>query len=133
MRWQDQIPNIDNVRWALLWVHNVEAEFHRDAANLRDEVRAHAELRAAYQAAYDYVLAYDPTLREWASATDTPFCTREQLREYLQAFYDYVFGDRPEPIYPPPNDEPCPHEKNKRGQCVLAVAEREAQERNDDD
>jgi hypothetical protein len=121
VRWQDQIPDIDRVGWAAVWVHSVEAfnEFETDAARIRAQVRADPGQRATFVAAYDFMLANVPTPREWCRATDTSFCTREQLREYLQAFFDYVVGDRPEPITPPPNDELCAHEKDDQGDCVL--------------
>lgn len=130
MSWKDRIPNIEdgNVRWAVLWVHDVEAyyDFEKSAAQIRETARTNPERRAAYLQSYEYLLEHVPTTREWIGTTSTPFCTREQLREYLQAFTDYVFGERPTPIVPPENDEPCEHERNDDGVCVLAAAEEAA-------
>lgn len=128
MRYGDQIPNIGRERWSILYVHDVEGDFEQDAPRIRELVRTNAESRARIQQAYDYLLAHVPSTRDWASATSTPFCTREQLREYLQAFHDYIFGDRPEPITPPPNDELCPHQRNERGYCIFVAAESEAED-----
>jgi hypothetical protein len=130
--WEDRIPHIadGNVRWAVLWVHGVEAyyDFDESAAEMREIARTNPERRAVYLEAYRYLLDHVPSPREWAGATSTPFCTREQLREYLQAFVDYVFGDRPAPIEPPENDQLCEHERNEDGVCVLSAAETAAEE-----
>ena len=129
MRWDEKIPGIDSVRWAALFVHHVEAynDFEQDAPRIREQAHTNPERRASFHLAYDWMLANPPTARDWFRATSTSFCTHAQLIEYLQAFYDYVFGDRPAPIPPPPSDELCPHERNEQGQCVLAVADREAE------
>jgi hypothetical protein len=125
--WTDRIPHIEdgNVRWAVLFVHDVEAyyDFDESAGKIRETARTNPERRGVYLQAYRHLLEHVPSSREWMGATSTPFCTREQLREYLQAFADYVFGDRPEPIEPPENDEPCGHELNDDGVCVLSAAE----------
>jgi hypothetical protein len=130
VKWHERIPNIETERWVALWVHSVEAynDFETDAARIREQARTMPARREAFLRVYDYILANPPTTREWFWATDTSFCTRAQLLEYLQAFYDYVFGERPAPIPPPPSDEVCQHERTDRGQCVLAVAERAAED-----
>ena len=130
MKWHERIPNLETERWVALWVHSVEAynDFETDAARIREQARTMPARREAFLQVYDYILANPPTTREWFWATDTSFCTRAQLLEYLQAFYDYVFGDRPAPITPPPSDEVCPHERTERGQCVQAVAEQAAED-----
>ncbi len=127
-RWDERIPNIENVRFAAVWVHSVEAfdEFETDAASIREQARTDPQRRAALLQAFDFMVAHPPTPDEWFSVTNTSFCTRAQLRAYLRAFYDYVFGDREEPVLPPPNDEPCPHERDDEGRCVVALADRAA-------
>ncbi|MBR7828107.1 hypothetical protein KDK95_17450 [Actinospica sp. MGRD01-02] len=126
--WQQRVPNIDdgNVRWSVVNLHSVEFsnEFEQSAKRLRDEVRRDPAMRAKHEEAYRYLLENTPTVREWAESTDTSFCSRAQLHEYLQAFSDYVFGDRTAPIAPPDSDEPCEHEeRDENGECVPFDAE----------
>lgn len=121
--WEQQVPNIQdgNVRWSVVSLHSVEFfnEFEESAKRLRDEVRADPATRAKHEAAYRHLLEHTPTVREWAASTDTSFCSRAELNAYLQAFSDYVFGDRPAPIEPPDNEVPCEHdERDANGDCI---------------
>jgi hypothetical protein len=132
--WEKQIPHIEdgNVRWAVLYIHNVEEywDFERWAEEIRETCRKDPERREKYEEAYRYLVEHTPSTREWSESTHTPFCGRAQLHEYLKAFYDYVFGDRPEPIEPPSNEEPCEHdERDENGDCVIPLADG-AQEEN---
>jgi hypothetical protein len=52
--------------------------------------------------ALDYMIAWRPTPNEWFDPTETRLADQRELDEYLRAFRDYLFGTRPEPIYPPP-------------------------------
>ncbi|NNH70030.1 hypothetical protein HLB23_09165 [Nocardia uniformis] len=54
--------------------------------------------------ALDFVIARRPTPQEWFDPTSTWFFDHQELDEYLRAFHDYLFGDRPEPIHPPDNE-----------------------------
>ncbi len=47
------------------------------------------------------MIAWHPTPDEWLDPTETRFADQQDLDEYLRAFRDYLFGDRPEPIYLP--------------------------------
>jgi len=132
--WEKQIPHIEdgNVRWAVLYVHNIEEyeDFEHWAEEVRETCLKNPERRETYEEAYRYLVEHTPPAGYWYESTGhgQSFCTRAELHEYLQAYYDYVFGDRPEPIMPPSNEEPCEHE-HENGRCVLAIVDR-AQEEN---
>lgn len=132
--WVEKIPHISDggVLWAVRGIHMVEFynDFDEQAPKLREQARKHPESMESKREAYEYLLEHTPSPRQWGNWTDTPFCTTAQLHEYLQAFYDYVFGDRPEPIEPPSNEEPCEHdERDENGECVIPPADG-AQEEN---
>jgi hypothetical protein len=126
VKWQDRIPGIEDadVRGAALGLHGVDAfgEFVGNAASVRADVRADPERRDVYLRAYRYLLEQVPTIWEWQWATGIRFCSRDRLRAYLEAFADYVFGDRPEPILPPSDGTPCGHAVDSRGECVVRAA-----------
>ena len=128
--WVAKIPHISDggVLWAVRGVHMVEFynDFEDEAPKLREQARKHPEDAREKREAYEYLLEHTPSVREWVQWTDTGFCTQAQLHEYLKAFYDYVFGDRPEPIEPPDPEEICEHER-ENGQCVLGAAENVAE------
>ncbi|MFE9320937.1 hypothetical protein ACIHDR_13915 [Nocardia sp. NPDC052278] len=54
--------------------------------------------------ALDYMIARRPTPSEWFDPTKSWFCDQRELDEYLRAFRDYLFGNRPEPISAPGNN-----------------------------
>lgn len=131
--WEAKIPHISDggVRWAVLTIHDVEfyLDFEDEAPKLREQARNHPEDAGNKREAYEYLLEHTPSVRDWGTSTHTSFCTAAQLHEYLQAFYDYVFGDRPEPIEPPSNEEPCEHdERDENGECVIPLDDRVQEE-----
>lgn len=89
------------------------------SAGLADQMRRLARIehgRVATNSAYgdmmrealDYMIARHPTPNEWFDPTQARFFDQQELDEYLRAFRDYLFGNRPEPIYPPARNRPTP-------------------------
>ncbi|MFF2557487.1 hypothetical protein ACFVUS_41265 [Nocardia sp. NPDC058058] len=79
-------------------------EMWRFAPILRAELAANPAERERMREALDFVIARRPTPKEWFHPTFTWFFDQQELDDYLRAFHDYLFGDRPEPIYPPDNE-----------------------------
>ncbi|QLY32841.1 hypothetical protein [Nocardia huaxiensis] len=104
--WREDIPHIDRLQWPILTMHSAEFgdEMWHFAPILRADVAADPAYRDMVRQALDYVITRGTSPHEWFDATNTWFFDQQELDEYLQAFRDYLFGDRPEPIYPPDNE-----------------------------
>ncbi|MFB7718117.1 hypothetical protein [Nocardia sp. NPDC056100] len=87
-------------------MHSVEFgdEMWCYAPKLREHIAADPSYRDMVREALDYVIARRPTPKEWFVRTHIWFFDQQELDTYLQAFHDYLFGDRAEPIYPPDNE-----------------------------
>lgn len=105
-RWWDEIPHIERLLWPIVYMHSAEFgdEMWRSAPELRTSLASNPEYRSMVREALDFVIARGPTPQEWFDPTFIWFFDQQELNEYLQAFHDYLFGDRPEPIYPPDNE-----------------------------
>ncbi|MFC4377406.1 hypothetical protein ACFO5K_25320 [Nocardia halotolerans] len=98
------------MEWPIVGMHGQEcgAEMWRFAPILRTELDEDPVYRRMVREALDYIIGRGTNPVEWARCTDTEFFDQDELDEYLTAFYDYLFGDRPEPIYAPGNGRPPP-------------------------
>ncbi|WP_280221155.1 hypothetical protein [Nocardia neocaledoniensis] len=107
--WWDDIPHIRRLGTPLMWIH--QPKLGRDrwessvdmARILAAEDPSHGDL---LREALGHMISQRPTPDEWFDPIGAGFADQEQLVEYLQAFHDYLFGDRPAPIPPPGIDEP---------------------------
>ncbi|MFD3701519.1 hypothetical protein ACFWUP_00070 [Nocardia sp. NPDC058658] len=110
--WWDEIPHIAGLLWPLVRMHS--AEYCRgtvsSARGLRDACARDQTYGAMVGEALDFMIAWQPTPDEWFDPTGTRFADQQDLDEYLRAFRDYVFGDRPEPIAPPGSEPMSPEE-----------------------
>ncbi|MGS2807399.1 hypothetical protein [Nocardia sp. MW-W600-9] len=105
-KWWQNIPNLDRVQWPILVMHYPEFgdEMWRFAPELRADLEKDPEYQRQVREALDYIIARGTTPDEWLERTSTWFFDQQELDEYLTAFHDYLFGGRPEPIYPPDNE-----------------------------
>ncbi|WP_174186243.1 hypothetical protein [Nocardia barduliensis] len=108
--WWDEIPHIDGLLWPLVNMHR--AENGRGMRLSAPALRAASATDPTYgdmvREALDYMIAWHPTPDEWFDPTETRFADQRDLDEYLRAFRDYLFGTRPEPIYPPGSEPLSP-------------------------
>lgn len=102
-RWWDEIPHINRLLWPLAYIHFADMGdlMGRFTAAERDKVATSSVYGDMVREALDYMIARRPTPSEWADPTRSWFFDQRELDEYLRAFRDYLFGNRPEPIYPP--------------------------------
>ncbi|MFX0573445.1 hypothetical protein [Nocardia nepalensis] len=102
-KWWDEIPHIDGLLWPLVDMHRAERRggMRHYAPALRAFCAADPTFGGMVREALDYTIAWRPTPEEWFDPTETRFADQRELDEYLRAFRDYLFGTRPEPIYPP--------------------------------
>ncbi|MGW2661892.1 hypothetical protein ACWCW7_13085 [Nocardia tengchongensis] len=108
--WWDEIPHIDGLLWPLMDMHRAEGgRGMRDYASaLRAACAADPTYGALVHEALDFMIWWRPTPDEWFDPTETRFTDQRELDEYLRAFRDYLFGTRPEPIYPPGSEPLSP-------------------------
>lgn len=108
--WIERVPHVDELSWAVWGIHELEFtdEFWKTVPELRANMAQHPESAVKIKAAYDYLLEHRPTPREWGAVTHQDFFTQEEFDEYLDAFYDCLFGDRAEPIPAPGNERVRP-------------------------
>ncbi|WP_336086833.1 hypothetical protein [Nocardia sp. SSK8] len=108
--WWRKIPHLDRVQWPILLMHTPEfsEEMWRFAPILRADLDKDPAYRGIVREALDYVLARGTTPDEWLARTSTWFFDQQELDEYLMAFRDYLFADRPELIYPPDSERVLP-------------------------
>ncbi|MEV6772938.1 hypothetical protein AB0N05_30315 [Nocardia sp. NPDC051030] len=101
--WWNEIPHIDGLLWPLRDAHRAErgGGMQRYAPVLRSACAADPTYGALVREALDYMIVWGPTPDEWFDPTEARFADQRELDEYLRAFRDYLFGTRPEPIYPP--------------------------------
>ncbi|MEV4127188.1 hypothetical protein [Nocardia sp. NPDC049707] len=110
--WWDEIPHINGMLWPLVNTHR--AEYGRGMRDSVPVLRAACATDPTYGGmvceALDYMIAWRPTPDEWFDPTETRFADQRELEEYLRAFRDYLFGTRPEPIYPPGSEPLSPED-----------------------
>ncbi|WP_406234211.1 hypothetical protein [Nocardia sp. NBC_01009] len=110
--WWDEIPHIDGLLWPPVIMHR--AEYGRgmrlSAPALRDVCATDSTYGDMVREALDFMIAWRPTPDEWFDPTETRFADQRDLDEYLRAFRAYLFGTRPEPIYPPGSEPLSPED-----------------------
>ena len=109
-KWLEQVPHIKELSWAVWGIHELEFadEFWKTVPELRVNMAEHPESAIKIKAAYDYLREHRPTPQEWGTVTHQDFFSQEEFDEYLEAFYDCLFGDRAEPIPAPGNERSWP-------------------------
>lgn len=121
--WWDEIPHINGLLWPLVTMHH--AEYGRGMRLSAPALRAVCATDPTYgdmvREALDYMIAWHPTPDEWFDATETRFADRRDLDEYLRAFRDYLFGTRPEPLYPPGSEPLSPEDEYMRAIRRLVI------------
>ncbi|MGC4990485.1 hypothetical protein [Nocardia salmonicida] len=110
--WWDEIPHIEDLLWPLVNMHRAEhgREMRSSAPALREVCAKDSTYGDLVREALDFVIAWHPTPDEWFDPTETRFADQRDLDEYLRAFRDYLFGTRPEPIYPPGSEPLSPED-----------------------
>ncbi|MEV6560589.1 hypothetical protein AB0M22_33060 [Nocardia sp. NPDC051756] len=100
--WWDEIPHIGGLLWPLVWMHSARycASMPTAAPVVRGNVARDSAYALMMREALDFMITWHPTPAEWSDPTEIRFDDQQQLDDYLQAFRDYLFEDRPEPIYP---------------------------------
>ncbi|MCP2293574.1 hypothetical protein ACFYT3_35180 [Nocardia amikacinitolerans] len=109
-KWWNEIPHINRLLFPLVIMHSagLADEMRRIAPKERELVAANSVYGAMVREALDYMIARRPTPSEWFDPTQSRFSDQRELDEYLRAFRDYLFGNRPEPLYPPSRNRPTP-------------------------
>ncbi|MEU8895634.1 hypothetical protein AB0C65_07240 [Nocardia sp. NPDC048505] len=110
--WWDEIPHVDNLLWPLVNMHRAEnvRGMRSSAPVLRDACAKDSTYGDMVREALDFMIAWRPTPDEWFDPTETRFADQQDLDDYLRAFRDYLFGTRPEPIYPPGSEPLSPED-----------------------
>ena len=105
-KWLEQVPYFQELTWAVWGIHMLEFadEYWKYVPELRETMAKSPETARKIKAAYDYLRSHRPTPYDWYSATDQDFFSQEELDEFIDAFYDCLFGDRAEPIPAPGNE-----------------------------
>ncbi|MEU6189202.1 hypothetical protein [Nocardia sp. NPDC047038] len=101
--WWDEIPHADSLLWPvgnLPYTHLGE-QMWRYAPVLRAAIANEPSYGDMVREALDYVIARGAAPSDWFDPNTTRFLDRQEQDEYLRAFRDYLFGHRPQPIYPP--------------------------------
>ncbi|MFC4128278.1 hypothetical protein [Nocardia rhizosphaerae] len=101
--WWDEIPYIRGLRWPLMDSHSATyvGGFRLRVQQMRTAYGKDPTLGDMVRDALDFMIAWRPTPDDWFDPTGIRFADQRQLDEYLQAFRDFLFGDRAEPIDPP--------------------------------
>ncbi|MFJ1455085.1 hypothetical protein [Nocardia sp. N2S4-5] len=109
-KWWDEVPHLNRLLFPLVRLHSADwaDEMRRLAPRERERVATNSAYRDMMREALDYMIARRPTPNEWFDPTRSRFLDQQEMDEYLAAFRDYLFGNRPEPIYPPARDRPTP-------------------------
>ncbi|WP_133733875.1 hypothetical protein [Nocardia ignorata] len=68
-------------------------------------IAKNSEYSRMVREALEFVISRGTSRGEWFNRTHTWFRRQEDLDEYLRAFFEYVFGDRAEPIYISDDDD----------------------------
>ncbi|MET8431041.1 hypothetical protein [Nocardia sp. NPDC004860] len=110
--WWDEIPHIGSLLWPLVNMHRTEygRGMRSSATVLREVCATDSTYGVMVREALDFMVAWHPTPDEWFDPTETRFADQRDLDEYLRAFRDYLFGTRPEPIYPPGSEPLSPED-----------------------
>ncbi|MET9211308.1 MULTISPECIES: hypothetical protein [unclassified Nocardia] len=113
--WWDEIPHIESLRWPLVDMHSREYSrgIRERAAALRAACLSDPTTGKMLREALDFMIAWRPTPDDWFDPTGTEFAEQRDLDDYLRAFRDYLFGDRPEPIHPPGSEPLTPEAVNQ--------------------
>ncbi|MFD6108029.1 hypothetical protein ACFWFQ_35830 [Nocardia salmonicida] len=121
--WWDEIPHIDGLLWPLMGMHRAErgGGMRHSAPPLRRACTADPTYGALVREALDFMIWWRPTPDEWFDPTETRFADQRDLDKYLRAFRDYLFGTRPEPIYPPGSEPFSPEDAWSRAIGLLVV------------
>lgn len=109
-KWWDEVPHLNRLLFPLVRLHSADwaDEMRRLAPRERERVATNSAYGDMMREALDYMIARRPTPNEWFDPTQSRFLDQQEMDEYLAAFRDYLFGNRPEPIYPPARDRPTP-------------------------
>ncbi|MFC9435218.1 hypothetical protein [Nocardia sp. NPDC057030] len=108
--WWDEIPHIRGLLWPLVQLHSARycASMPMAAPVIRDTVARDSAYATMLRDALDFMIAWHPTPDEWSDPTGIRFDDQQELDDYLQAFRDYLFGGRADPIYPAGRNHPPP-------------------------
>ncbi|WP_433672190.1 hypothetical protein ACQP06_11425 [Nocardia sp. CA-136227] len=112
--WWGEIPHIDGLLWPLRDMHRAERGgpgMRLYAPVLRDACATDPTYGALVREALDFMIEWRPTPDEWFDPTEIRFTDQSELDEYLQAFRDYLFGTRRNPLPPPGGELLAPDEQ----------------------